>query len=105
MVFIIPDAFLLHAVNCRGSAFGAVSLWCFLFVYEISPEPLNRFVWSLAWTSSKVKVKDQSHQGQKWHFSALSAACVLFTSLASSFFSDIQPTLSKVLMEKLTAVT
>jgi len=32
-------------------------------------------------------VKGQGHQGQKWHFSALSAACVQFvfgeTSLAS----------------------
>jgi len=36
-----------------------------------------------------LKVKGQGHQGQKWHFSVLSAACVQFvfdkTSLASSF--------------------
>jgi len=36
----------------------------------------------------KVKVKGQGHQGQKRHFSALSAACMRFmfckTSLASS---------------------
>jgi len=48
----------------EGSVFGAVSLWFFLFVFEISPELLNRFApnshgtcgWSLAWTSLKVKV-------------------------------------------------
>jgi len=48
----------------------------FLFVYEISWEPLNGFVpnshgrriWSLARTSLKVKVKGQRHQGQKQHF-------------------------------------
>jgi len=71
---------------------------CFLFVYEISLEPLNGFapnshgrrVWSVARTSLKVKVKGQGHQGQKWHFSTLSAACMplMFgkTSLASSFY-------------------
>jgi len=45
-------------------------------VYEISPGTLNRFapnshgrrVWSLAWTSLKVKVKGQGHQGQKRYF-------------------------------------
>jgi len=45
----------------------------FLFVYEISPEPLNGFapnsqarrVWSLAGMSLKVKVKGQGHHGQK----------------------------------------
>ena len=54
----------------------------FLFVYEISREPLNRFapnshgrrVWSLARTSLNVKVKRQGHQGTKTAFSALSAA-------------------------------
>ena len=58
--------FLPHAVNCGRFFFGAVSLW-FLFVYEISREPLNGFtpnshgrrVWSLAQTSLKVKVKGQ----------------------------------------------
>jgi len=43
----------------------------FLFLYEISPEPLNRFapnshrrrVWSVAWTN--LKLKGQGHQGQK----------------------------------------
>jgi len=45
----------------------------FLFVYEISQEPLNGFapnshgrrVWSLAGTSLKVRVKGEGHQGQK----------------------------------------
>jgi len=55
-----------------------------LFVYEISPEPLNRFapnshgrrVWSLPQMSLKVKVKAQRHQGQ--NFLALLAACMWF---------------------------
>jgi len=46
------------------------------FVYEVSLELLNGFalnshrrhVWSLAWTSLKVKVS----RDKKWHFSALS---------------------------------
>jgi len=66
----------------------------FLFVYEISQQPLNGFapnsqgrcVWSLTRMSLNVQVKSQGHQGQKRHFSALSAACVRFvfgkTSLA-----------------------
>jgi len=80
----------------RKVLFLAPSVCGFLFVYEISREPLNRcaqnsqerLVWSLARTSLKVKVKGQGHQGQKRHFSALSAACVRFMfskiSLASS---------------------
>ena len=44
---------------------------------------------SFARMSLKVKVKGQGHQGQKRHFSALSAACMRFmfdkTSLASSY--------------------
>jgi len=48
----------------------------FLFVYEISPEPLNgfvpnsqgRLVWSLAWTSLNVKVRGQGHHSQKLAF-------------------------------------
>jgi len=78
-------------------------------VYEIFREPLNGFapkshgrrVWFLARTNLKVKakVKGQGHQGQKRHFFALSAACVLFmfgkTSSASSpsrfiFVSELQ---------------
>jgi len=68
----------------------------FLFMNQISPEPLNGFaqnshgrrVWSLAWRSLNVKVKGQGHQGQKTEFLALSVACVQFlfgkTALASS---------------------
>jgi len=74
--------------------FGVVRLWPFLFVYEISLEPLDGFapnphgrhVWSLARMSLKVKVK--GHQGQKMSFFVPLAACVWFvfgkTSLASS---------------------
>ena len=69
----------------EGSVFGTVSLW-FLSVDEISLQPLNGFApnshgrrfWFLARASLKVKVKGQGHQGQKRHFSALSAACVRF---------------------------
>ena len=65
-------------------------------VYEISQEPLNGFapnshgrrVWSLSGMS--LKVKGQDHQGKKWHFLALSAACVQFvfdkTSLVKIHF-------------------
>ena len=59
----------------EGSVFRAASL-CFLFVNEISREPLNRFapnsygrrVRSLARTSLKVKIKGQGHQGQNGIF-------------------------------------
>jgi len=70
--------------TAEGSVFGAVGLWFFLFVYEISrvrwTDLHGRRVWSLARTSLKVKVKGQRwrHQGQKRHFSALSTACVRF---------------------------
>jgi len=61
----------------------------FLSVSEISREPLNRFapnsharrVWSLTWTSLKVKVKGQGHQGQKTTFfgpfGGLHAVCLV----------------------------
>ena len=70
----------------RKVLFLALSVYGFLFVYEISPEPLNGFapnshgrrVWFLARMSLKVKVKGQDHQGQKTAFSALSVACALF---------------------------
>jgi len=66
---------LPHAVNCVRSVFGAVT---FLFVHEISREPLNGFVpnsqrrhtWSLACTSLNIKVKGQGNNGQKTGFSA-----------------------------------
>jgi len=65
----------------------------FLFVYEVSPESLNRFAPILDGRhllpySDELEVKDHGQQGQKWHFSALVVACVQFmfgkTSLASS---------------------
>jgi len=67
---------LLIFTACKqGSLFSSVCdfFWFFLFVPQISPEPLNGFapnlhgrhVWSLTRTSLKVRVKDQGHQGQK----------------------------------------
>jgi len=77
----------------------APSVCGFLFVYEISREPLNGFApnshgrraWSLGRISLNVKIKGRSRSpGTKTAFSTLSAACVWFmfgkTSLASSFF-------------------
>jgi len=66
----------------RKVLFLAPSVWVFLCVYEISPEPLNGFapnshgrhVWSLSWTCLTVKVT----RDKKRHFSALLAACVQF---------------------------
>ena len=62
--------------NCQTLNF--LNFWhhqsvVFLFVYEISREPLNGFVLnshgrrvsSLTWTSLKVKVNSEGHQGQK----------------------------------------
>jgi len=69
---------------------------CGFLVYEISQELLNGFapnlhirhVWSF--TRMSLRVKGQDHQGQKWHFLALSAACVQFvfdkTSLVKIHF-------------------
>ena len=83
----------------------------FSFVYEIFRESLNRFApnshgrraWSLARTSLKVKVKDQDDQGQKRHFSALSAACVRFmfgkTSLACSLVLLLHKCISRFLTQ------
>jgi len=74
--------------TAEGCFWRRVSILFFLFVYEISREPVNGFVpnshgrrvRSIARTSLKVKVKCQGHQGQKRNFSALSAACVPFSS-------------------------
>jgi len=63
MLFLHLHVFTARSELRKGSVFGAVNL-CFLFVYEISREPLNGFapnshgrrVWSLARTSLKVKV-------------------------------------------------
>ena len=92
-----------HAVNCGRFCFWRRQ-YVFLFVYEISREPLNglapnsqrRRVRSLARKNLKVKVKDQRLRtpGTKnGIFSALSAVCVRFmfgkTYLASSFCAAV----------------
>ena len=71
---------MLSVITARSEMwkvlFLAPSVCVFLFVYEISPEPLNDFapdshgrrVLSLAWTSLKVKVKGQGYEGQKTAF-------------------------------------
>ena len=89
----------------RKVLFLAPSVCGFLYAYEISRELLNGFVpnshgrrvWSLAWTSLKVKVKGQRSKvnvtRKKRHPSVISAVCVRFvfdkTSLASSFNFDV----------------
>jgi len=62
---------------------------CFLFVYEISWEPLNgRRVWSIARTSLKVKVT----RDKKRQFSAFSvAACSLFGKTSSATIFGSRP--------------
>jgi len=80
------DTYLPHAVNCGRFCFWRRQFVVFCFVYKISWEPLNRFVpnshgrcvWCLARTRLKIKVRGHGHQGQKRHFSALSAACLRF---------------------------
>jgi len=62
----------VHAGGDYRSPLAGLFVFVFLFVYEISLEPLNGFapnsqgrrVWSLAWASLNVKVKGQGHQGQ-----------------------------------------
>jgi len=57
-------------------------------LYELSWKLLNRFapnscgrrVLSLAWTSLKVKVKGQGHQGQKHIFRLFGGLCVVYVS-------------------------
>ena len=98
-IWLIP-LLIPHIVKFERFCFFAPSV-CgfFLFVYEISWETLNGFapnshrrrVWSVARTS--LEVKGQGRQGQKQHFSALSAACLQFmfvkTSSVSSFNTEI----------------
>jgi len=80
-----------HAIFTARNELRKILFWrhqsvAFLLVYEICREPLNGFapnlhggrVWSFTRTNLKVKVKGQGHQGQKRHFSALSAARVRF---------------------------
>jgi len=90
--------YLPHAVNCWRFCFQRRQSVFFVCVWNISgtaEQICTKFTrktfWSLARTSLKVKVKCQNgHQGQKRHFSALSATCVWFmfgkTSLAFSLF-------------------
>ena len=96
-VFYSRHVFTAHTELRKVLFFGAA---CdFLFVYEISREPLNGFTpsshgrraCSLARRSLNVKVKCQRSRSpgtKKRHFSDFSAACVRFmfgkTSLASS---------------------
>jgi len=79
-----------HAMNFVRFCFLALSV-TFLFVYEISPEPLNGFVpnshgrrvWSLARTSFKVKVT-RDKNGIFRRFRRLASGLFGKTSLASS---------------------
>jgi len=74
--FINLTQFITARSELRKVLFLALSV-TFLFVHEISrfaPNSQGR----RAWMSLNVKVKGQGHQGQKRHFSALSAACVWF---------------------------
>jgi len=76
---VLPDMSNDGCITARSELrkvlFLALSV-TFLFVYEISREPLNGFapnlqgqrVWSLARTSLNVKVKGQGQQGQKGIF-------------------------------------
>jgi len=77
----VTSIFVTARSELHKVAFGAVSLWFFLFMYEISREPLNRFARS---SHGPCSHEFEVHQ----HFSALTAACMQFmsgkTSLASS---------------------
>jgi len=83
-IFLLPvlNFFIYRTQWTVEDLFLAPSVCCFLFVYEMSQEPLNGFapdshgrrVLFLALTTLKVKVT----RDKKRHFSALSAACVRF---------------------------
>ena len=85
--FIVSYRMLVTARSeLRKVLFLAPSVCGFLFVYEISREPLNGFApnshgrrfWQLARASLKVKVKGQDHEGQKTaFFGPLRPACGL----------------------------
>jgi len=68
----------------RKFVFGAVSLWFFLFVYEISGATAERICARFTQKTCLVPCLEefegqgQGHQAQKLLFSALSAACVQF---------------------------
>jgi len=76
VIVIITVIFTTYS-ELHEALFLALSV-TFLFVYEISPEPLNGFVpnsqgrrvWSLAQTSLKISVKGQGHHAQKTLFLA-----------------------------------
>ena len=77
----------ITAVSCGRFCFWRRQSGFFVCVWTwFAPDSHERRVWSLARTS--LKVKDQGHQEQQRHFSAISAACVRFMfgkiSLASS---------------------
>jgi len=67
------SCFVITCSELQKVPFLALSVCGFLFVHEISREPLNAFVpnshgrhvCSFAQTSLRVKVKGQGHQGQK----------------------------------------
>jgi len=81
VLFLVPSVcsfffVLVWNISETNERIGAKLTWKTCLVY-------------LARTRLKVKVKDQGHQGQKRHFSALSAALRFIfskTSLASSYF-------------------
>jgi len=70
----------------RKVLFLAPSVCVFLFVYEMSQEPLNGFapnsqgrrVWSLTRMSLMVKVKGQGYYGQKQHFWPFGGLCAVY---------------------------
>jgi len=78
-----PCWFLLHAVNCGRFCFWRCQSVFFVCVWNIS-ETAERICTEftrktcLVPPRTSLKVKDQGHQGQKLHFSALSAVCVQF---------------------------
>jgi len=86
------DFCTLHCIITAGNElrkvlFSVPSVCGFLVVYEISWGTAERNCSKSTWKTCLVprldefkdeKVKDQGYQGQKRHFSALSAACVQF---------------------------
>jgi len=60
--------FITTCSELRKVLFLAPSVCGFLFVYEISPEPLNG---SATNSHGKREFEGQGHLGQKWHFSAI----------------------------------
>jgi len=76
-----PSCHPTKSIKALKAIFGTVSLWLFLFVWNISgtverisPNSHVRRVWSLAWTRLKVKVT----RDKKASFFCPLAACVQF---------------------------